>query len=127
MWPGDFVRLLQEHKHPRFWSCGIISTRFGNNPRKRAGYDEGGTVWFATVDHREPMFAVPCNQIPYWSIETAEWDEKFERWKGPSPAQGWRGALVRLLSTGHLRPSPKLSYLIGEDSFAVCPKEYHVL
>src|SRR5207249_12266861 len=47
MWSSDFVRILEKFLHSRWWSVGVESTIYGNQPRAEAGIDPCGTVWVA--------------------------------------------------------------------------------
>lgn len=125
MYPGEFLAIIQRHRHSRFSSCGIACTRFGARAREEAGFKPHGTVWFATQYEQESLFPIPCNSIPYVSLREKVWNEEKGRWGSDGEmTRGWRSALAELLKGGYLRPSDELTYLVGEDSFKLCPRKY---
>lgn len=140
MSPGEFVSILQRHKHPRFWSIGVESTIYGSQARETVGLSApAGTVWAAeaNVYHngtqfvqapggREWFIQVPKNELPYVSVKDAWWDENISRWRGGEMKRGWTVALEQLLQAGMLLAHPKLSYLLGKDTTKIMPKEFQI-
>lgn len=127
MYPGEFVSLLQKFKHPRVSSIGVESNRWGARMREEAGFGPQGTVWVADSYEKDNLFVIPCNVIPYSSIKTKTWNESTTRWSEEGElARGWRTALATLVKSGHLNSHSDLSFLIGEDTFKLLPKELRV-
>jgi hypothetical protein len=127
MEPGEFVQLLWEHKHPRWSSCGVYSSRRTNELRKEANFAKEGTIWFASPRERDVQFTVPCNCIPYTSILTKTWDQRKEQWsKEGEFVKGWRSALEELLRGGFLCPSEELDYLMGKQSFWLSQPKHRI-
>ena len=124
MFPGEFLSILERHRHPRWPSIGVFCVERVNEARAAAGIEKCGTVWVANCLERRDLVVIPANCIPYTSIKSAEWDERQNRWKGGGLAQGWRPALETLVTKTYLEPSSELSWLIGKDSFTLAPHEY---
>lgn len=125
--PGDLVRLIQRHIHPRWASIGVECTRFGQQPRDALGIAPMGTLWVAAphvyyngqqwladrYGSREWLFAIPQNEVPYETIKTAEWDEQMVRWKNGEMKRGWKIILQDLVTAGHIRAHPEINEAIG--------------
>jgi hypothetical protein len=121
MYPGELVRILQTFKHPRWPSIGIVATRFGNQPREDAGIGRHGTIYVADDDTRRWLLAVPCDCIPFGTLRTAVWNEEKSRWESGEMARGWRSILEALVQQSYLSPDPRLSFLIGKDTYKLAP------
>jgi hypothetical protein len=127
MYPGEFVSILHKFKHPRVLSIGVESNRWGARPREEAGFDPQGTIWVSDYYDKEMLFVVSCNVLPYASIKTKTWDPDKTRWSEKGEfVRGWRVALASLVKSGHLCSHKTLSFLIGEDTFKLLPKELRV-
>jgi hypothetical protein len=124
LYAWELKAIIRKHCHPRFDACGIISTVRGNAPRKLAGIEPHGTVWFSRLNERVWTYAIPCGCIPYSTLRTAVWNEEKGRWEGGELARGWRSLLYLLVHKAYLIPSEELSYLIGEDTFRIFPERY---
>lgn len=124
MFPGEFVHLINKHKHPSWFTAGILCSRWGSRPRDEVGISSQGTVYFANAYEREEAFAIPCDCIPYTSIRTAHWREDISKWSDGELVRGWRPALETLVNQGYLYPHKELSFLIGKDTFKVAPRKF---
>ncbi len=124
MFPGEFLHLINKHKHPRWFTASVLSSRWGAKPRKEVGISPQGTVYFADAQSREDVFAIPCDCIPYTSIRTAHWREDISKWSDGELVRGWRPALESLLTQGYLYPHEELSFLIGKDSKGASPRKF---
>lgn len=125
MYPGEFLGLCWKHKHPRYFSVGVVYSELTNQYRHEAGYDEHGTLFFATPHDRDVPFTIPSNCFPYTPIRTREWDDYESKWKlGGELRRGWRGTLTDLVKNGYLKHHPDLSFLIGMDTFKIAKKEF---
>jgi hypothetical protein len=130
MWSWEFTDLLQAYLHPRWWSIGVESTIYGNQPRERMGIAPHGTIWVAgpavhlfrgqwheTKEPRERLIAIRKGCIPAKGIQTAQWNEENLRWEKGDLTRGWVPALEYLIKSGYLRPHKNLSTLLGHDTF----------
>ena len=125
MYPGEFVALLWEHKHPRLTSIGVETNRFGARIRKDVGVIASGTVWVAD-EHEKMMFElIPCDCLPYTTIKDASFNPDKNKFEGET-ARSWRRMLLDLCKGGCLCPSLELSYLLGLDTTELTPKELRV-
>lgn len=121
MFPGDFTHAIHLFKHPRWSSCGVDSNRWGRYQRENVGIETSGTVWFANTYEKELLNSIPCDCIAYTTIKTAEWNEEAARFMFGQLSRGWRPALEDLCRGGYLKPCDELSFLIGKDTFKLCP------
>ena len=125
MYPDEFVQLLRKHKAPRWHTIGVTSSQVTNWQRQKdTPFDQSGTVYVGGLDGYRDLFVVPCNCLPYTSIKTATWSEERARWENGIITRGWRTALNMLVKGTYLYPSPELSWLIGQDTFDLYPKEF---
>jgi hypothetical protein len=125
MYPDEFLAVLREHRHPRWPTIGVACSAVTNAQRQTDTiFDASGTVYVANCYVFRELFVVPCNCLPYSSIKTATWSEERTRWENGEIVRGWRLALVMLIKASYLEPSPRLSWLIGQDTFAMFPREY---
>jgi hypothetical protein len=146
MYPCDICEVIAQFKHPLWYTWGVESNRWGARQRESVGlFDAHGTLWFATVitedgddlsDHiaeghedRRPRARVkfgpiPCNEIPYNPVRTAQRDERRDAalFVGGKLLRGWRPLLSDLAKQGFLRPDERLSALIGEDTWQTVPQ-----
>ena len=153
MYPSELLSCLWEFKHPRLASIGVLATRFGEDSRKAVGLMSAGTVWTtecravqAEDDHfydkgrrlsgelshgeswereRDATYTVPKGCLPYATIDEAVFNQKVRRFTGET-ARGWRSLFSTMTSGGYFRPSPRLTWMIGEDSWLLTPKEFRV-
>jgi hypothetical protein len=124
MYPGEFVAILHRHRHPRWPTLGVASSAVTNAQRQTDTiFSRSGTLYVANVHLLRSLFVVPADCLPYSSIKTATWNEERTRWENGEIERGWRGALVTLLKTTYLEPSPELSWLVGEDTYKLFPIE----
>lgn len=127
---GDFIRLLEKHKHPRWLSIGVYSSlhhrALDEDAMDPAFSGPKFFVWAADAHKKTMDCCEPLNYpwIPYWSYDTTyddsaqNFDYDKNRWKiGRAPKNGWRSEVSKLVRRGFLKPSEELSYLIGEDTF----------
>lgn len=124
MYPDEFLAVLRKHRHPRWPTIGVVASTVVNNHRQSETiFDASGTVYVANATEFRDLFIVPANCLPYTSIKTAEWDEPTARWKNGDIVRGWRTALHMLIRGTYLRPDQELSWLIGEDTYKLFPRE----
>lgn len=122
MYPAEFLEILWDCRHPRWFTIGVTSLDSANEDRARVGIEPCGTIYVANCKEKRTLFAIPCNCIPYTSVKNMEWHEEQLRFYG-ALARGWRPALQSLLLKTYLSPSPRLSWLIGEDTYKIAPHE----
>ncbi len=123
--PATLIEWLWRFKHPGIITLGINCNRHGARARNAAGLDPHGTMWWeAPLGDMQIGEAIPCNVIPYDSRTTATFNEDRARWEGGELMRGWRRFLLTLTKGGVLHPCDELSYLLGENSYAECPREY---
>jgi hypothetical protein len=145
MYPADLCEVIAQFKHPLWYTWGVESNRWGARQRESVGlFDAHGTLWFATSvtengddlsDHvaevgeerpraRVKFGPIPCNEIPYQTIATAQRDERRDAvlFTGGHFLRGWLPLLTDLARQGFLRPDERLSALIGGDTFGLVPR-----
>ena len=120
--PAILLGWLWEHKSPWVQTLGIDSNRWGARARKDSGVGDHGTFWYADAHERVWTDVVSCNSIP-WDSRAGAYDDERNRFTEDTTL-GWRRFLNNLTSKGVLRPSEGLSYLIGHDSYTVCPRRF---
>lgn len=124
MTTAEFLGVVRDHLQGRYCSVGAHYNEDVNEARRQVGIGEHCTLWIATISRRDDLFPIPVGSMPYSSIR-GEWDEDRERWKENNKVvRGWRSSLEELSKNGYLRPSRRLSYLIGRDSWKVVPRRY---
>lgn len=127
MSPGEFVDILQTHLHPRWWSIWVDSNRWGRRQREAAGLTPDlGTVFVAKAQGGAPeqVLVVPTNCLPYITQYETILDEDGKETLGYHAAKGWPAALEHLIKAQHLKPSHRLSYLIGKDTYRLAYKAH---
>lgn len=123
---GLLLRWVWEHKHPRFLTVNVAIQKSNEEARELLGLPQVGTMYFATTLGREWMEEpIPRGELPYQSIVKAEWDPVRMRWNNDAQVRGWQPFLVQLSKNGFLRPSRRLNYLLGQDSFSLVPRHLH--
>jgi hypothetical protein len=122
--PWTFLSWMREHRHPRWSSCGVDVTRFGDEARKIHNIQPHGTIWFSNTEEREVLYPIACNSIPYFGDLSATWNEEKRAWEGGELTRGWRRTLWMLANAGYLYPSDDLTFLIGEDSWKLVPRRF---
>lgn len=124
MSPGEFVAILERNLHPRWWSVGVFTSRFGERRRESLGIgNRHGTVWVgpAAGGDRVWVCSVLADEIPYWPpLLNNVFDDASTRFKDGGPVPGWRAVLSDLVKRGVLKPSARLDWLTGEDGRLVC-------
>lgn len=135
---GDFVKIIESHKHPHLTAIGVLShtSPQATKPREAKGLpDRYGTIW--TMENwceREFLSTVRCGIIP-WKGNGKEiaWDESWERYVlktnrmiPVSPVVGWRDTLTSLVKGGQLRPSPFMSKILLENSYTIPEREWRI-
>jgi hypothetical protein len=127
MYGDEFIRLVRENLHPRFSYSNVRSNRFGVQSRRSVGMVAAGTIYCTDLKGMFNAMSVPAGAIPYTTRRPSldDWDEDAARFKGKSQiVPGWRKMLSELVGSAYLRPSDKLSRLIGEDTKQLCPRRY---
>lgn len=132
---SDFGRLIRENCHPRFLGLELYASLKGYDNDAEAIDPTGRGPTFSVKAIKFDEFelvsgiVLPRPWIPYWSYNdtmddaSRNWVETEDRrrpghWRaGKQPVTGWRAALAHMVKTGYLRPSKKLSFLIGRDTF----------
>ena len=153
MYPDELLSCLQEFKHSRLASIGVLATRFGEQAREAVGLIPAGTIWVSEVraeqsenglfydrcrrvgldeavegdpeGERDIIYTIPKNCIPYTTISKSSFDEKAHRFTGET-ARGWRSLFSTMTSCGYFRPSSRLTWMIGEDSWLLTPRHLRI-
>jgi hypothetical protein len=137
MYPGELMSLIQRHLHPRWISVWAYADRWGARNRDHVGVSPHATLRFAGTNDTEytDVCILPVDCLPYypllprWMLDdlhdsavgyVGDWtrtkDIDKTRWPS-SPVVGWRRILEDLVAGGFLRPSGRLSRLIGTDTY----------
>ena len=123
---GLFLSWLREHKHPRFLTVDIKVDKSNAEARDLLGLPPVCTILFATTLGREWLEEpIPRHILPTYNTMTRRWNEDRMKWEDGEMVRGWRPVLKTLAKRGFLKPSHKLTYLLGKDSFAEVPREFH--
>ena len=120
MYSGEFLHLLEQNIHPRWWTIWVECNRWGRRQREAAGLTPDlGTVFVARAQKGEAVQAliVPTNCLPYITTYETILDEDGKETLGYQAAKGWPASIEHLVKHWYLRPSRRLSYLIGKDTF----------
>lgn len=128
---SELMAIVRRHKHPHISAIGLESNRWGDRAREAAGLvGRYGTLY--VVEHVggewDASMVIPLGMIPYYTRREAAWhpdQHRFQQQFGRRTERGWRNILATLCRWGALRPHEDLSYLMGEDSFKLVPREYH--
>jgi len=125
---GLFLRWVHKHMHPRYLSVNVKVEKSNQDARDLLGLPRVGTMYFATTLGRDwHVRPIPRGILPYQNIVIATWDPVRLRWTGDSEqARGWNPIMKDLAKEGFLRPSKALTYLLGEDSYALVPTYLHL-
>ena len=124
MYPGEFVSLIERHRHPRWPTIYIECNRWGRRAREGTEFGDHGTIIVANLVEQRPLFVIPCNEIPCFTLMTARWDERQFKWTEGKLCRGWRDALTLLVKKSYLRPSEEMTFLLGRDTRKLYPWNY---
>ncbi len=129
MYPAEWLALINENRHPRYHSAGVMRSRCGDRPRHDARWAPHGTTWFGNFAGLDDTVTIAANEIPYATLrpDLDEWNEDQAAWGvGFEFIRGWRNSLRLLLLMGCLRNSDRISALLGEESRDIIPRRYRL-